>query len=155
MFPPEIPLMLALQVLYGLGYNVAVPQLQKTRLWHVSTSVVVGVAGTLLLEAAFMWQYSLPYWASALINFGCFAASGLPMVLGSLHRTAIAHQAKKSHKPHEWPTRAAHARETVITEMTLLAREIAAWAESGQLNAGKIPGIVNQLHEWIGILKGA
>jgi hypothetical protein len=67
--------------LFGVGYNQAVAAAER-RGWlegFVSLAVALGAAVTLLGAAAICWQ-------AAVLVLGCFVASGLPMIAGSIWR---------------------------------------------------------------------
>lgn len=145
--PTEILAILLTEFLFGVGYNQLVAWGQD-RLWHVSISVVVGVAVTLAIPAAVWWGTSLDFWKTATLLTLCFAASGAPMVYGSMQRTV-----KSSHKRRPWPTAALRARDDAIMQLSSLAHEISDEARQGTLKAGHLPDYVNRLHEVIGTLK--
>jgi hypothetical protein len=65
---------------FGVAYNAWVGDLRERKEGYTALLVVVGVIVTLLGAALINWQ-------AALIVFACFAASGLPMVLGDIQRT--------------------------------------------------------------------
>lgn len=66
----------------GIGYNWMVTQINH-RLWdHPLTGFLV-VGGTLITLGGFAIVVG---WGPALVALACFAASGLPMVAGSVHR---------------------------------------------------------------------
>lgn len=151
MISPEFPALFLTQLLFGLAYNAAVAHLQKWKLWHVSTSVIVGVAATLLIATVFLWKVSMPFWGAALVFFGCFAASGLPMTVGSWLRALD--ERKKTHKRREWPTGARQARDAAVMELSQLAHDIADASGRGEISLKHLPGYVNRLYQVIGTLK--
>lgn len=151
MLSPEFPALFLTQLLFGIAYNAAVARLQKWQLWHVSTSVIVGVAATLLIATAFLYNVSMPFWGAAMVFFGCFAASGLPMTVGSWLRTLD--ERKKTHKRREWPNGAKQARDEAVMELSRLAHDIADASERGEISLKHLPGYVNRLYQVIGTLK--
>ncbi len=83
---PDFGILLAaifLLVLFGIGYNLVVAEWERKKYLEGFTSlaVVAGVLITLLIEAGLNWQ-------AAVLTLICFAASGLPMVIGSVWRYA-------------------------------------------------------------------
>lgn len=155
MISPLTPALFLAEALFGLLYNTVVSHLQSWKLWHVSTSVVVGVACTLAIAAAFLWNIEMPFWLAALLFFGCFAASGTPMVIGSWARTIKEARQEKSdsHKRREWPTAAKQAREDALQDLSALAHDIAHASERGEISLKHLPGYVNRIYLVIGILK--
>jgi hypothetical protein len=141
MFPPTLPIVLLVELLFGLGYNRLVAWGHERGIWHVSFSVVIGVAVTLIVEVVFWWNLPMTGWQGALLTFGCFAASGLPMVAGSQLRTV-----KESHRRHEWPTAAAHARDDAVMDLELLADQVANKKITDA-------SAVNKMHQIVGTLK--
>jgi hypothetical protein len=150
MIPPSFPAVILAELLFGVGYNWLVAVMQKKDIWHVSFSVVIGVAATLLIELAFWWNLSMPFWNAILCTFACFAASGLPMVTGSQLRTV---ELKKNHKRHEWPTAARRARDLALEEISLLINDISVKAKEKTICMQDLPDFVNRLYQVIGILK--
>lgn len=75
-------LVLAGLLLFGLGYNRLVERLEKAGHTHgyLSFLVATGVAATVAAAGALIG------WLNVLILAACFAASGLPMILGSVVR---------------------------------------------------------------------
>jgi hypothetical protein len=81
-------------VLMGIGYNALVGYLERKGHLegYVSFSVVLGVLLTLVilyipqLILSILVQVCLPAWAWMLITLAGFAASGTPMVVGSVAR---------------------------------------------------------------------
>lgn len=67
--------------LFGVGYNHLVMYLERKHYdeGYTALLVVVGVAITLIGVAILFWQ-------AAVITLLCFAASGLPMIVGSAWR---------------------------------------------------------------------
>lgn len=142
-FPPliEIGFVLLVELLFGFGYNFFIAWAQGRKLWHVSTSVVIGVFMTVAIKTAVWPLRCLNGWQDGLLLFGCFAASGLPMVLFSLKRTV-----SSSHKRMRWPTAARRAREDAIAEVDVIIEDIQVAAEKSQVTVGFLLGVVNRLH---------
>jgi hypothetical protein len=153
MISPLTPALFLAEALFGILYNTAVSHLQNWKLWHVSTSVVVGVAGTLAIATAFLWHVEMPFWLASLLFFGCFASSGAPMVIGSWARTIKARQENESHKRREWPTAAKQARDNALQDLSALAHDIANASERGEISLKHLPGYVNRIYQVIGTLK--
>jgi hypothetical protein len=81
---PDLGLILAVYfglALFSIGYNAVVAWLVREGYLEglLSLSVVIGTAVTVAATALFDWSF-------ALLTLGAFAASGLPMILGSLVR---------------------------------------------------------------------
>lgn len=88
---PDFGLLLAaivILLLLGIGYNLLIAEWERKKYLEGFTSlaVVVGVLITLLVEAGLNWQ-------AAVLTLICFAASGLPMVAGSIWRYIKARKA--------------------------------------------------------------
>lgn len=64
-------------LMFGVGYSILVQRMGRYKEGFVSLLVVVGVGVTLIGVALISWQ-------AALITVLCFAASGLPMVIGDV-----------------------------------------------------------------------
>lgn len=137
----EIPLLFLLELLFGIGFNQLVAWVNRHNLWHVSISVVLGVAGTLLIPMIFLAQIELMFWQVALIYFLCFAASGLPMVFGSTRRTV-----KESHHRRPLPNNAMRVRDDVVMDINVTIEKVVK-------NEVEIASLVHWMHKWIGALK--
>lgn len=77
-------------LLFGVGYNQMIG-LAERRGWlegFTSLAVAFGAAITLIGAALISWP-------AAVIVLGCFVASGLPMILGSMARYIRAREAAK------------------------------------------------------------
>lgn len=93
--PTEIAVVILTELLFGFGYNQLVAYWTKHNLMHVSWAVVIGVAATLLIPALFWFDTNMPFYATSLLLLACFAASGTPMIAGSMHRTVQEKETKK------------------------------------------------------------
>jgi hypothetical protein len=114
---------------------------QNNKLWHVSISVVAGVAGTLILPSIFMSKLTLELWQATLFYFLCFTASGVPMIVGSTRKTV-----KESHRRRPLPNHAMQVRDDVVMELKSILEKI--------VNGGvEVVKVVNDLHEIVGKLK--
>ena len=96
--PANMPLVavavvLGLLFLFGAAYNLLVAWLEHKGYDEGYTSLLV-VGGVLVTLAA---SALLVGWYNALLVLLCFAASGLPMILGSLARYARARRAALDH----------------------------------------------------------
>jgi len=151
MFPPliEIGFVFLVQLLFGFGYNALVDWAQKNRLWHVSTSVIIGVFVTLVIKTAAWPLRTLTGWQDGLLTLGCFASSGLPMAVFSLRRSS---HTLKSHKRMRWPNAARRAAEDIILEVDALTGQIESAANKNELTAALLLTMVNRLHYIKGIL---
>ena len=83
-FKPDYSLILAIYlalVLFGIGFNLLIEAMERRGYLEgfVSLAVAVGVLVT-LGGVAVIW------WPAAVLALGAFAASGLPMVAGSIWR---------------------------------------------------------------------
>ena len=81
---PQFSLVIAVYLglfVFGLGYNLAVSEFERKKFLEgfVSLAVVLGVLVTLGGVAVISWR-------AALLALGAFAASGAPMVAGSIWR---------------------------------------------------------------------
>ncbi len=148
--PLEIALVLLMELLFGLGYNVLVAYWMKHNLMHVSATVVIGVAGTLLIPAASWFDREMPFWLSGILLMLCFTASGVPMIVGSMRRTV---REKDNKKRRPWPNAALRVRDDVVMELSSMAHEIADRAKADELRVHDLPDYVNRLHGVIGTLK--
>lgn len=145
--PLEIVLVALVEFLFGLGYNALVVWAFRHRLMHVSLSVVIGVAVTLLIPTVVWFDHPMPFWQCGGLLLICFAASGTPMIVGSTRRTVN----NKRRRP--WPNSALRAKEDAVMELSAMAHEIAGKAKANQLTLQDLPDYVNRLHGVIGILK--
>lgn len=136
-FPPDFPLVVVLEFLYGLGYNQLVRWVHAKKLWHVSTSVMFGVAGTIIIPLLF----DQDLWNFAILYFVCFMASGVPMVWGSLARSG-----RKSHKRRRLPNYVMTVRDDVVMELNVMADEIVN-------EKTRAVDVVHRIHKLIGTLK--
>jgi hypothetical protein len=77
-------------ILFGIGYNLLVSQLEKKGYLEgfVSLVVALGVGITLTVLAIISWQF-------ALIALGGFIASGSPMIAGSILRYVRSRKAEQ------------------------------------------------------------
>lgn len=151
----EIITVLLLELLFGIGYDALVAWTHKNKLVHVSTSVVVGVAVTLLIPAAAWFDHEMAFWEAGILLALCFAASGTPMIVGSLKRTAKeSADLKDQKKRRPWPNEARRARDDVVMELSAMAHEIAGKTKERKLELSDLPDYVNRMHRLIGILKG-
>jgi hypothetical protein len=148
--PTEIAVIILLELLYGFGYNQLVAYWMKHNLMHVSWTVVIGVTGTLLIPALFWFDTSMLFWQSSLYLIACFAASGTPMIVGSMQRTV---QEKDNKKRRPWPTEARKVRDIAVMELSAMAHEIAGRSKENDLHVQDLPDYVNRLHYVIGTLK--
>ena len=140
-FPAEFPLVLLLELLFGFGFNALVDWVQKNNLWHVSLSVVIGVFVTFLIPTIILPQTQMALWQVSVFYFGCFSASGFPMVLGSTRRTV-----KENHHRRPLPNNAMHVRDDVVMDMNSHIEKIVK-------NEEEIAMLVHVMHQWIGKLK--
>ncbi len=148
--PMEIVIVLLVEFLFGLGYNVLVAWAMKNKLMHVSLSVVIGVAGTLLIPAVVWFDHEMHFWEAGILLMMCFSASGVPMIVGSTRRT-VAEKDNKTRRP--WPTAAKRIRDEVVMELAIITHEIAEKAKQEKLSLADLPDIVNRLHGVMGTLK--
>jgi hypothetical protein len=148
--PLEIAIVLLLELLFGIGYNVLVAYWMKHQMMHVSWTVVIGVTGTLLFPSIIWFDATLAFWQMGVLLGLCFAASGIPMIVGSQNRTV---KEKDSKKRRPWPTAALRVRDDVVMELSAMAHEIAEKAKQSKLSVQDLPDYVNRLHGVIGTLK--
>ena len=89
-FGQNLALIYLALVLFGVGYNALVAWMERKKLveGYMSDVVAVGVALTILPFALLPGEYRA--WQVALMIAGGFVASGLPMMIGSRIRHAIA-----------------------------------------------------------------
>lgn len=149
-FPIEITVVVLVELLFGLAYNGIVAYWAEHRLMHVSWSVVIGVSGTLLIPALFWFDLSMPFYQSGLILLGCFTASGIPMIVGSMRRTVAR---KDDKKRRHLGNAAMHIRDDVVMSLAKMAHEIAERSKEDSIRVQDLPDIVNRLHGAIGSLK--
>lgn len=147
-FPTELTAVLLGLTLFGIGYNRLIAYAHHHALWHVSVSVALGVAVTLLVPAVVWWRLSLAFWQSGLVLVLCFTASGVPMMIGSARRTI-----KARHERRPWPNAALKARDDVVMELSALADEIAEKTKSETLKVQDMADYVHRLHQMKGTLK--
>jgi hypothetical protein len=140
-FPLLIPIVILVELLFGLGFNVLVDWAHQHKIWHVSVSVSLGVAGTLIIATLGFWRFALPFWAAMLILTACFVASGLPMVIGSTRRAI-----KTSHQRRPLPNAAMRIRDDLVMDVNAKIEQIIA----KQMD---IAELVHVMHKWIGALK--
>lgn len=151
MTPPISPTFAAvilMEILFGFGFNRLAHWGQDKGLWHVSLSVVMGVTGTLAIPTAAWWRESFPVWIAALVTVACFAGSGLPMIIGSMHRSVA-----KSHKRKGLPNTAARIRDEVVLDLHVLADRLVLKAKSNELKSGDLAECIHQVHQLIGQLR--
>ena len=144
-FPLEFPLIfliVLLELLFGIGFNLLVDWAHRHNLWHVSVSVIFGVAGTLSVPAVVLHsQPQMYFWQASMIFGMCFVASGVPMVWGSTRRTV-----KESHQRRPLPNNAMRVRDEVVMGMASAVEKIVA-------KEMEIAELVHVIHKWIGALK--
>ena len=85
--PAEIVAVILAEALFGIGFNRLVTWAHFHKLWDVSISVVIGVTVTVLIPTLTWWRGSLDFWLAAALLAACFAASGTPMIIGSMQRS--------------------------------------------------------------------
>ena len=139
--PAEIVAVILAELLFGIGFNRLVTWAHLHKIWHVSISVVIGVTATVLIPTLTWWRISLDFWLAAALLTACFAASGTPMIIGSMQRSIA-----ESHKRRPWPTAALQARDAAVMDLSLLA-DLVANQETDNAK------VVHQLHQVIGTLK--
>lgn len=138
---PLIPLFLA-ELVFGLLYAWLIHWLGMNGYMKGQTawSVVVGDAMTLFIE----WLFYRMTW-SPFVTLGCFAFSGLPMVITYFYRYQLkVEKAKHTRRP--WPTRAAKARDDALMEISMVIHEIEKAATIGNVTAGTLLTASNKLH---------
>ena len=140
-YPPQFPMVFLLELLFGIGFNKLVEWAHHNRLWHVSTSVSIGVAVTLIIPILLMGSTQVALWQSAIMYFTFFAASGTPMIWGSTVRTV-----DKMHKRRRLPNFVMKVRDEVVMDMNAMADKIVA-------KNAEVAEVVHELHKWIGSLK--
>lgn len=150
MMPTEVVLVLLIELLFGIAYNALVAYWSRHRLMHVSWSVVIGVSGTLLIPALFWFDHSMLFYQSGLLLLLCFAASGTPMIVGSMRRT-VARKDDKKRRP--LGNAAMRVRDDVVMELAAMAHEIAERSKADSIRLQDLPDYVHRLHGAIGSLK--
>lgn len=148
--PLEIAFLLVVEFLFGVGYNVFVAWSHEHNLMHVSTSVVAGVIGTLLLPTAIWFDHDFKFWQIGILLTACFTASGIPMIVGSQKRTV---EEKDHKKRRPWPTQAMRARDDAVMDLSKMADDIAEKSKLNKLTVQDLPSYVHKLHQVIGTLK--
>lgn len=138
---PLLFLVLLVEFIFGLGYNKLVEWAHQHNLWHVSVSVVFGVAGTLIIPSVALLSVCMPFWQASLIFGACFIASGIPMIAGGTQRTV-----KESHHRRPLPNYAMRIRDDVVMEISKMLDEV--------VNEGvTLALVVHRWHKIIGRLK--
>lgn len=148
--PTEIAVVILTELLFGFGYNQLVAYWTKHNLMHVSWAVVIGVAATLLIPALFWFDTNMPFYLTSLLLLACFAASGTPMIAGSMHRTV---QEKENKKRRPLGNAAMRIRDEVVMELNVLANDIAERSKTNLISLQDLPDYVHRLHRQIGSLK--
>lgn len=138
---PLLSLIVVVELLFGIGFNQLAAWAHQHNLWHVSVSVVVGVAVTLTMPAVALAHVQVYFWQSAIFYFVCFVASGVPMIVGSTRRTV-----KESHHRRPLPNHAMHIRDDVVMEISKMLDEVVS-------KQAEIADIVHRWHKIIGKLK--
>jgi hypothetical protein len=146
--PVEIGLILLTELVFGLGFNPLADWAQRNKIWHVSISVCIGVGITVTIPILAWCPASLTFWQAWILMMGCFAASGVPMIVGSTRRSVAL-----SHKRHPLPTSAMKVRDDAVMDLNMLATEISEQVKRNQLSVRDLPEIVNRIHGIIGALK--
>ncbi len=146
--PTVIALVLLLEFLFGLGYNIGVAYLMKHHLMHVSWTVVLGVTGTLLIPSAFWFDHSFLFWQTGILLMGCFTASGIPMIVGSTKRSV---REQKKRRP--IGNAAARIRDDAVMEVTTIIQDIVQRSKARQLDLNDLIIFMDRLHSVIGMLK--
>lgn len=140
LFPQAFPVLI-LELLFGIGFNELVKWAQEHKLWHVSISVVAGVAGTLIIPIFFMHKSTMELWQVTLFYFLCFTASGVPMIVGSTRKTV-----NDNHRRRPLPNAAIKVRDEAVMNISAILDQIA--------NGGvEVVKVVHELHEIKGKLK--
>ena len=142
-FPPVLPLVACVLFLnlFGWGFNALVAWVNQKRAWPVSFSVVIGVLVTLAVPTVTFLNRTMTMWQAGLVYLVCFAASGVPMVVGNVHR-----QTSKSHKTRRLGNHAAQVRDDVVMNIESMMNEI--------VNGGvAVEKVIHRLHQAAGSLK--
>jgi len=147
----EILLTLVVEILFGVGFNALVAWAHENKLWHVSVSVAIGVAGTIIVPAVMWFGVKVTFWQAGLLLLVCFIGSGVPMIVGSTRRSVQERKDQKKRRP--WPNAALQAKDAAVMELSRLAHEIAEDAKEGKIAVLDLPDYVNRLHGVIGTLK--
>ena len=138
---PLLFLVLLVEFIFGLGYNKIVEWAHRHNLWHVSVSVVFGVAGTLVIPSVALLSVCMPFWQVSLIFGACFIASGIPMIAGGTRRTV-----KESHHRRPLPNYVMRIRDDVVMDINKMLDEV--------VNEGvTLALVVHRWHKIIGRLK--
>lgn len=138
---PLLSLILLVELLFGIGFNQLVDWAHQHNLWHVSVSVVFGVAGTLVIPSVAFLSVSMPFWQASLVFGACFVASGIPMIAGGTQRTV-----KENHHRRPLPNNAMRVRDEVVMQIKSILDKI--------VNGGvEVVKVVHDLHEIVGKLK--
>lgn len=148
--PMSIALVALIEFVFGIGYNALVAFAHDHKLMHVSLSVAIGVAVTLLVPAAAWFDVAMPFWQAGILLALCFAASGVPMIVGSTRRHVLR---KDDKKRRPWPNAALKVRDDAVMELSAIAHDIAEKSKTGRLSLNDLPDTVHRLHGVIGILK--
>ncbi len=123
-FPPlsTLAIIALASFAFGMFYNWLVDHAHNLGIFEplVSFSVAGGVASTVILAGALLWTFPLTGWQWVLVMLIAFAASGVPMIVGSLNREVR----KVSHHRQVITGAAARARDEVIMDLTLLAAKL-------------------------------
>lgn len=138
---PLIFLVLLVEFIFGLGFNKIVEWAHRHNLWHVSVSVIFGVAGTLIIPSVALLSVCMPFWQASLIFGACFIASGIPMIAGGTQRTV-----KENHHRRPLPNHAMRVRDDAVMQIKAILDKI--------VNGGvEVVKVVHDLHEIAGKLK--
>lgn len=137
-----IPIVILVELLFGLDFNLLVDWAHRHHIWHVSVSVSLGVAGTLIIATVGFYGVTVPFWADSLLLTACFVGSGLPMVIGSTRRTVQ----KKDHRRRPLNNGVARIRDDVTMDMNAHIEKIVA-------REMDLAELVHIMHKWIGALK--
>lgn len=144
LFPFDIPLLsliVLVELLFGIGFNQLVDWAHRHNLWHVSVSVIFGVAGTLVIPTITLMHVAMHFWQASLVFTVCFVASGIPMIVGGTRRTV-----KESHHRRPLPNSAMRVRDDVVMQIKSILEKI--------VNGGvEVVKVVHDLHEIVGKLK--
>jgi hypothetical protein len=138
---PLLSLILLIELLFGIGFNQLVDWAHQHNLWHVSVSVIFGVAGTLVIPSVALLHLEIQFWQASIIFGVCFVASGIPMIVGGTRRTV-----KENHHRRPLPNSAMRVRDEVVMEIKAILDKI--------VNGGvEVVKVVHDLHEIVGKLK--
>jgi hypothetical protein len=139
--PPAFPIILLMEILFGIGFNALVEWAHHHNLWHVSVSVSAGVALTVTIATVGLWSEPVSFWQAGLIMLLCFSASGVPMIAGSTRRTV-----KESHQRRPLPNNAMRVRDDVVMELSAAVETVV----DGHMDLARL---VHLMHQWIGKLR--